>query len=438
MIITKTINADLLVRELPQQIHAVQGDTATRKIAVKLFANREPWTPGEGVSFALRYRKPDGTGGTYDTMPDGEKAWEQMGNTISFLLAPQMLAVPGRVEAQLEIFSGNSVIASFGFCILVEENVAANATRSHNYFNWAQRLETKLKEKLKEIKESGVFDGAVGATPDLQIGIVTTLPAGSAATAAFRGTAEMPVLDLGLPKGADAQVDTTLTLSGRAADAAAVGTALKGKAPAGYGFGENLLVEGRSVLAVWGETFEAFCGKIDAILATMGDYTGRLIIARGGLWYGDFYQNCGNCQAVLYRGAGEANASLVTVGVRYDWKINKINGAWQLPEWVNPPLVLGMEYRTTERYQGKTVYVACFSCGNLPASGTTETIWNPPDGGIAHIISHDVTYGDNQGSVNGSGYKTYSHNFNEIRIDNEGSGNLSAFTATALIKYWKE
>ena len=38
--------------------------------------------------------------------------------------------------------------------------------------------------------------------------------------------------------GADAVLDTTLTVEGRAADAAAVGTALKGKAPAGYGLGE--------------------------------------------------------------------------------------------------------------------------------------------------------------------------------------------------------
>jgi len=43
--------------------------------------------------------------------------------------------------------------------------------------------------------------GATGATPDLSIGTVSTLPAGSSATAEITGTAENPVLSLGIPQG---------------------------------------------------------------------------------------------------------------------------------------------------------------------------------------------------------------------------------------------
>lgn len=49
-----------------------------------------------------------------------------------------------------------------------------------------------------------VMDGApgqTGATPDFSIGTVSTLPAGSDATASITGTAEEPVLNLGIPKG---------------------------------------------------------------------------------------------------------------------------------------------------------------------------------------------------------------------------------------------
>lgn len=45
--------------------------------------------------------------------------------------------------------------------------------------------------------------GDPGATPNLQIGTVETLPAGSEATASVSGTAENPLLNLGIPKGAD-------------------------------------------------------------------------------------------------------------------------------------------------------------------------------------------------------------------------------------------
>ena len=47
--------------------------------------------------------------------------------------------------------------------------------------------------------------GENGVVPDIQIGTVTTLPAGSDATASMGGTAENPLLNLGIPKGADGQ-----------------------------------------------------------------------------------------------------------------------------------------------------------------------------------------------------------------------------------------
>ena len=52
-------------------------------------------------------------------------------------------------------------------------------------------------------------------------------------------------------------------------------------------------------------------------------------------------------------------------------------GPW---EYVNPPLMLGTEYRTTERYLGKPVYVKLINCGNLP-NGTTKEVAH----GIANI-----------------------------------------------------
>lgn len=43
--------------------------------------------------------------------------------------------------------------------------------------------------------------GATGATPDFEIGTVTTLDPGQSATASITGTAENPVLNLGIPEG---------------------------------------------------------------------------------------------------------------------------------------------------------------------------------------------------------------------------------------------
>ena len=49
-------------------------------------------------------------------------------------------------------------------------------------------------------------------------------------------------------------------------------------------------------------------------------------------------------------------------------------------EWFNPPMLLGDEYRTTERYQGKPVYVSLIDCGNMPSAGGSKTVQAPYDG----------------------------------------------------------
>ena len=77
--------------------------------------------------------------------------------------------------------------------------------------------------------------GSTGKTPNIQIGTVETLESGSNATASISGTAEAPLLNLGIPKGetggssgggAGIVIDSTLTKAGQAADAAAVGNRL--------------------------------------------------------------------------------------------------------------------------------------------------------------------------------------------------------------------
>lgn len=52
-------------------------------------------------------------------------------------------------------------------------------------------------------------------------------------------------------------------------------------------------------------------------------------------------------------------------------------------EWVNPPMELGVEYRTTERHNGKVVYAKAVDCGNMPASATKY---------VAHGVISGATY----------------------------------------------
>ena len=61
-------------------------------------------------------------------------------------------------------------------------------------------------------------NGDTGATPNLQIGTVTTLESGSNATASITGTTENPLLNLGIPKGAKGDKGDTGASSGATVD----------------------------------------------------------------------------------------------------------------------------------------------------------------------------------------------------------------------------
>lgn len=69
--------------------------------------------------------------------------------------------------------------------------------------------------------------------------------------------------------------------------------------------------------------------------------------------------------------------------IRYS--LNTSSGiSWQPWECVNPRLALDVEYRTTERYLGKPVYVKVVDCGVVPSVGSYKTV------GISDSLIHSV------------------------------------------------
>lgn len=69
------------------------------------------------------------------------------------------------------------------------------------------------------------------------------------------------------------------------------------------------------------------------------------------------------------------------------------NGStWSEWEWVNPPMYPGVEYRTTERFNGEPVYAQLFELGELPVDGDYKVAYfNGFDvgSGIPHLVRMD-------------------------------------------------
>ena len=137
MKITNKLQIDLATRGISPRISAVQNDANTRELEITLTAGGESWQVPTGVTAAVAYRKPDGTRGLYDTLPDGTKAVSISGNVVTAVLAPQALTVAGDISAAVILHDKDlNQLATFPFMIIAAPNPAAGAA-SDNYYAYS-------------------------------------------------------------------------------------------------------------------------------------------------------------------------------------------------------------------------------------------------------------------------------------------------------------
>ena len=171
MTITHKLSIDLLHQEHLPVIDAVQNDCG-RVLALMLHTNGIPWTVPDGVRVSVRYRKSDGLGGEYDTLPDGSTAWSIADNVLTVALAPQVLTTAGETTLSILLTKGNAAIRTFDIRLQVQPDLSESITKSESYIHLASG-EDVLKEigekiisgKIKSIVLLGdsITDGAGGS-----------------------------------------------------------------------------------------------------------------------------------------------------------------------------------------------------------------------------------------------------------------------------------
>lgn len=190
-------------------------------------------------------------------------------------------------------------------------------------------------------------------------------------------------------------------------------------APDGFGLG--------GVLVDAPENSEGFA---DANLITAtGFYRAVRNVLYGG-WHYIIHLN--------YDSATALQLAAYVSGEVYGAREKRLN-VWGDWEHTNPPMELGIEYRTTERYLGKPVYVKLFDCGTIPAQGTHKDLVFSPD--VNSIVSV-TAYSSQRGTTlpyydaNGVRYAITGTGGNIVMIWNY-SESLTDTNVHALIKYTK-
>jgi hypothetical protein len=116
------------------------------------------------------------------------------------------------------------------------------------------------------------------------------------------------------------------------------------------------------------------------------------------------------------------------------------NGTWLEWEWENPPMVPGVEYRTTERYNGKPVYIKEISCGSVSATGITRI---PCEISWGNVVDYNVLYTKQGVAHKDTLYKDGSNvsfvfwEYSNICIFS-GNNDVSNYKVYVTVKYMKD
>lgn len=122
MITTHKIKLDFNLQDTIPRIRAVQGDQYSRMVEISLHSNTAPWMIPENTTVLIRYRKPNRSIGVYDTLPNGESAFQTNDNVITMAIAPDLLTVPGDVSMIVSLICGEQILSTFEMVLEVQAN----------------------------------------------------------------------------------------------------------------------------------------------------------------------------------------------------------------------------------------------------------------------------------------------------------------------------
>lgn len=134
---------------------------------------------------------------------------------------------------------------------------------------------------------------------------------------------------------------------------------------------------------------------------------------------------------------GDVNAAITAKSIvnNENLIVHRAYISYQLSEWewLNPPMALGVEYRTTERHTNKVVYCMAVYCGYLPDSTYKTTEIGTT---IARCIRYNLVNRYSSEMLTGHRHITVAVNNSLVQITTHTD--MSSYEAVCILWYTKD
>ena len=144
------------------EIVVMQCDANTRELQFTLYSNNAAWSVPESAKIYVGYSKPDGTGGFYNTLPDGTGACTAESNMVTAVLAEQVLTVPGKVFVSVSLQEEGQILATFAVQLNVKPKPGIAVMQSENYFCLKALIDAATVAAQKPVQVITVSENADG------------------------------------------------------------------------------------------------------------------------------------------------------------------------------------------------------------------------------------------------------------------------------------
>ena len=157
---TQTIPVELTRPGPLPVVYATAGDIYSRRIALQLYSSGTPYTPPEGTTCLIGWRRPDGVAGNYDTITesDGESthnAWQLEGSTLTIELSDKVCARQGDTSLNVALIgTDGSRLHTWELICRVERGAVADSQDGSQPSESATEAANRAEEAAKQANDA--------------------------------------------------------------------------------------------------------------------------------------------------------------------------------------------------------------------------------------------------------------------------------------------